>query len=134
MLMIKTPERGTDPGGSGDFGANRGSRLHMGVDYAAWPGSILLSPVKGIVTRLGYPYGDDLSYTYVEVTDKEGNRHRFFYIDPSVDIGEAVRRTTPLGTVQDVSVRYPVPRGMKPHIHYEIINKDGVHTVPFGED
>ena len=130
MLKVKTPERGTDTWGSGLWGAPRGSRLHMGVDYTAWPESILLSPVKGKVTKLGYPYGDDLSYRYVQVVDREGCRHRFFYVEPLVDVGDRVKVGTELGIVQDIVKRYPVPKGMKPHVHYEIIDSNGNYMNP----
>jgi hypothetical protein len=102
----------------------------MGVDYVAAPESILLSPVKGEVTKLGYPYGDDLSYRYVQITDKEGNKHRFFYVEPLVELGQKVRKTTRIGIVQDITRRYPTPVGMKVHVHYEIINKDGLYEEP----
>lgn len=130
MLTTIAPRRGTDTWGSGAFGASRGNRLHMGVDFVTAPESTLLSPVKGEVTKLGYPYGDDLSYRYVEITDKDGSRHRFFYVEPLVDLRQKVRKGDKIGIVQDVTRRYPVPIGMKVHVHYEIINKDGLYEEP----
>jgi len=78
MLQIITPKRGTDGYGSGEFGASRSNRTPHGVDYACYPGSQLLSPVKGSVTKLGYPYRDDMAYRYVEITDCNELRHPFF--------------------------------------------------------
>lgn len=130
MIKVILPERGIDPGGNGMFGAPRGTRLHMGVDYAAAPESIVLSPVKGRVTKVGYPYGDDLSYRYVQVTTKDGEAHRLFYVEPLVDIGNNVKVGDKLGIVQDVSQRYPIPKGMKPHVHYEIKDANGVYMNP----
>ncbi len=130
LILIEPPERGRDSWGSGAFGASRGSRTHVGIDYAVQPGSVLLSPVTGVVTKLGYPYGDDLSFRYVQVTDEDKNRHRFFYVEPGVKLGDEIFPATTLGTVQDIVRRYPTPRGMKPHIHYEIIDANGLYVNP----
>jgi len=130
QLMVRTPLRGTDPGGSGHFGASRGRRLHMGVDFAAAPDSVLLSPVTGKVTKHGYPYSDDLSYRYIQIVDKNGWRHRFFYVDPIPVLDSTVEVGDEIGKVQDISTRYPVPKGMKCHIHYEIIDKNGNYVEP----
>lgn len=130
MLTIKTPERGKDSWGNGMFGAPRGTRLHMGVDFAAWPESILLSPVKGKVTKHGYPYGDDLSYRYIQIVDRNGWRHRFFYVEPLADLGTSVKVGDEIGIVQDITHRYRIPKGMVPHIHYEIIDVDGLYIDP----
>ena len=129
-LLLQAPERGNDAWGAGHFGAPRGTRLHVGVDYAALPGSRLLSPVHGTVTKLGYPYGDDLSFRYVEVTDTWGLRHRFFYVKPLVRIGERIEEGDVLGEVQDIVSRYPDPPGMKPHFHYEIKDQHGDYLAP----
>ncbi|MAG24824.1 hypothetical protein CMI47_04520 [Candidatus Pacearchaeota archaeon] len=133
MLEVITPPRGKDTWGSGDFGASRGSRLHMGVDYEAPAGATLLSPVHGIVTKHGYPYGDDLAYRYIQVLDPDGNRHRFYYVTPTAELREAVCEGDPLGTVQNIVRRYPTPKGMKNHVHYEIIDADGNYKSPEGE-
>lgn len=117
MLKAGLPVRGTDQHGSGAYGAPRGVRTHKGVDYAAWPGSAILSPVPGSITKIGYPYGDDMSFRYVEVTDALGRQHRFFYLDPIVSIGDTVVVDDELGQVQDLGKRYP---GITPHCHYEI--------------
>lgn len=129
MIKIICPERGTDPAGAGHFGARRGTRLHLGVDYTAQPESIVLSPVKGKVTKLGYPYGDDLGYRYVEVTDRAGDRHRLFYVEPLVLLDQRVKEGDKIGIVQDITRRYP-NSGMKPHIHYEIKDENGQHLDP----
>ena len=127
-ILVVVPERGRDSWGEGHFGASRGDRTHMGIDYAAVPGSVLISPITGQVTKLGYPYADDLSYRYVQVTDSLGRKHRWFYIEPGVTVGETViAEFSSLGTVQDIVKRYPTPHGMTPHFHYEV--KDGTGYV-----
>lgn len=131
-ITVLIPKRGRDSWGEGHFGASRGKkRTHMGVDYCVAEDSVLISPITGHVTKLGYPYGDDLTYRYVEVKDHHGARHRFFYVEPDVEPGDVVfEGETELGTVQNIVRRYPVPRGMKNHIHYEIIDADGLYVNP----
>ena len=128
MLRIVLPERGTDEWGCGDFGAPRGSRTHMGIDYECYPGAKVLSPVEGLVTKLGYPYGDDLSYRYVEVTAEDLSRHRIFYVSPLVRLGDNVRKDTVIGLCQNIQERYTST--MKNHVHYEILMPDSVPKNP----
>lgn len=122
-----------DEAGSGEFGSSRdgGARTHSGVDFVSKPDSPVLAPVTGKVSKLGYPYGNDLSYRYVQITDEEGNAHRLFYVKPSKNlaIGQPVTQYDPIGTAQDVSRRYP-DRGMTPHVHYEIKNNLGKFIDP----
>jgi hypothetical protein len=118
-----------DPAGLGHFGAPRaGGRTHRGIDYRCAPGGEVLAPVRGVVTRLGYPYGDDLNWRYVEITgDDQLNgpeRHRLFYVRPVCKEGDQVTLDTVIGVAQDISERYP-DQGMLPQIHYEIKNAAG---------
>lgn len=123
MIKVTLNMRMPDDWGQGNFGASRGSRTHNGVDLACWPDAILTSPVKGRVTKINNVYSDpDKSrYLYVEVTDDDELRHRFFYVKPSVKVGEIVDADEPLGSVQDIRVAYS--NSMTPHVHYEIIHK-----------
>lgn len=134
MLQVITPPRGVDAYGSGEFGAPRnGSHpTHRGEDYAALPGSQLLSPIRGRVTKHGYPYRDDLTFQYIEVTDGDLNRHRFFYTYPLVELGELVHEGDILATVQNISGRYQSSNKtpMANHIHYEIIDDHGTYLNP----
>ena len=68
-----------------------------------------------------YPYGDDLSYRYVQVT-VGGYDFRVFYIDPSVRVGQEVTADTAIGLVQDLGLRYP---GIPNHVHFEIKSGGG---------
>lgn len=122
MLKVIAPPRGRDRHGSGEFGAPRGEREHEGVDYHVAPLSLVLPVRPGKVTKLGYPYGDDLAYRYVEVTDLEGNRWRYFYVEPMVRVGTRVTTRESIGLAQDLTSRYP---GIKPHVHLEVHDPSG---------
>jgi len=126
LITSILPVRGNDAHGSGAWGASRGSRTHKGIDFAAFPLTRICSPIDGECTKLGYPYGDDLSFQYVEVTDERGRQHRFFYLEPLVKVGDTIKTGQPLGTVQDLERRY---HGITPHCHYEI-KRNGEYLNP----
>lgn len=132
--------------GSGAFGATRGKyRLHEGEDYVFAPGADVLSPVQGVVTKLGYPYGLTdkqnrtsyrIQFRYVQVTDSAGNLHRLFYVSPDVQVGDNVLEGVHLGVAQPIIHRISLDgrtygaRGMKNHVHYEILDREGVPQDP----
>lgn len=126
MHLHNMPLRGHDRHGGGEFGASRGGRSHGGIDLVVPAGEEILSPVTGEVTKLGYTYGDDLSYRYVEVT-AEGYRYRLFYVAPTVRVGDKVEYGDPVGTAQNIKRRYP---GITPHIHFEVRNAEGSYIDP----
>lgn len=131
MVTVILQKRLPDDFGSGEFGASRGSRTHRGIDYMCDPGAIVASPVTGEVTKLGYPYGDDLSYRYVEVTTEVGARHRMFYCEPGVKVGDLVASGDPLGAAQDIAKRYNTDsKKMNNHVHYEIKAVHGAFVNP----
>jgi murein DD-endopeptidase MepM/ murein hydrolase activator NlpD len=117
VITAILPVRQQDAHGDGMWGASRGSRKHTGVDFACFVGTKITSHVIGQCTKIGYPYGDDLSFKYVEVTDAQEKQHRFFYLKPSLKVGDQVDIGTVLGEVQDLERRYS---GITPHCHYEI--------------
>lgn len=132
MLVVRRTlnPRGTDAWGDGSFKASRGKRVHKGIDYQSEPDDAVFSPVDGTVTKVGYPYapipGEPITYRYVEVEDELKNKHRVFYIDPSVSVGWKVDTTSVIGIAQDIAAKYSMPdRIMKNHVHYEIIDHDG---------
>tara|TARA_R110000787_G_C13443394_1_gene446738 strand:- start:13163 stop:13603 length:441 start_codon:yes stop_codon:yes gene_type:complete len=112
--------RGIDGYGSGAYGASRGDRTHKGIDFKAPAGTAILSPVDGVVSKLGYPYSDDFSYRYVEVTTRSGRKHRLFYVDPIVQLGDKIAVGQPLGLAQHIAARYN-EHLMNNHIHYEVM-------------
>lgn len=131
MLLgaVQLELRGTDAWGDGSYGARRdgGRRRHNGVDYLAAPGTAILAPVAGIVTKLGYPYGDDLSFRYVEIRSHAGCKHRLFYVEPARELRSDIRKGSVVGHTQDLGKRYP---GMPNHVHYEIKDQYGQFINP----
>ena len=125
MKLSELKRRGSDGFGSGHFGASRGPRTHNGVDLLAGTGEDIDSPVVGTITKLGYPYGDDLSYQYVQISVEDYD-FRVFYVEPSVKVGDEVTADTVIGVVQHLGSRY---HGIPNHVHFEI-KKDGDYLDP----
>lgn len=113
---VELSKRGVDSYGSGEYGASRGKRTHNGIDYVCEVGSEIYPIANGIVTKIGYPYGDDLSYKYVQVS-ASGLNYRYFYVEPCVLKGQTVSTNTVIGTAQNLDRRYA---GITPHIHLEV--------------
>jgi len=132
MISATLPKRGTDSWGSGEFGASRGSRTHKGIDYACPAGAVIHSPVTGLVTKLGYPYADNLEYRYIEITTVDQLRHRIFYVEPISSKGDVISTGQVIGVCQDIAWKYYEPDvgPMKNHIHYEILEADGTPINP----
>ena len=134
-MKFRTPIR-VDKLGDGHYGTSRGDRKHRGVDFEAPVGSKALSACKGTVTRIGTAYSGDSTYKYVEVRRNRYNVSRkrydtffirYFYLEPSVREGDVIFEGTCLGTVQDLTKRYP---GITPHVHVELMNHDRVRIDP----
>jgi len=109
-----------DAFGSGAFGASRdgGGRRHAGVDYIAEAGQTVVAPISGYVSHIGYCYGDAPHYRYVEITNPAlGYEARVFYVDPDVQVGDAVRVGDPIGRADSLQPRYA---GITDHVHLEI--------------
>jgi murein DD-endopeptidase MepM/ murein hydrolase activator NlpD len=86
------------------------------VDYACTPNSRVLAIKGGEVTKLGYCYGDDLSFRYVEIRSADGLYARYLYVEPLVIVGERVRMGDVLGHSQSLTGRY---EGITEHVHFE---------------
>lgn len=139
MLLATLPPRGTDDFGSGAFEAPRGSKKHKGIDFACYPGTMIFSHTAGIVTKLGYAYKNDLSFRYVEVTDNDRLRHRYFYLNPLVAVGDPVKKGDLIGSNQNIADRYSVikvkdgkllSKVMRNHCHYEVLKRDNTPINP----
>lgn len=124
-MFIKPQKRISDSYGSGHYGAPRGSTTHKGIDFKVNPNTEIHSHINGQVTKLGYPYADDLNFRYVQITDIHGFRHRFFYVLPMVKKGDQIIIGNVIGASQELGKRYPVtdikPTPITEHFHYEVI-------------
>ncbi|RKX64802.1 MAG: hypothetical protein DRP42_05815 [Tenericutes bacterium] len=129
ILPVPATSIRNDPAGSGVFKARRGPRIHKGVDLVCEPGDLVVAPLDGWITKIGYPYSDDLSYRYVEITSESHLVCRVFYIEPTVELGSEVEAGDQIGFAQDVAARYKLDaRGgiryrtnqMLPHVHVEL--------------
>jgi len=128
VRTIHRPKVRNDSQGQGHWQAKRGSRKHNGVDLEADVGSDIISEIEGTVTKLGFPYSQKslttekkrlkAAFRYVQITDKDGYHHRFFYVNPSVLRYSEVKKDTVIGTAQDLTKPYP---GMDNHVHYEVV-------------
>ncbi len=119
------PMRQHDAYGEGEFGASRdgGSRRHEGVDYDASSGQKVVAPISGFVSKIGYAYAGDMDLKFVEVTNPAlGYVARIFYVDPSVEVGQAVRVGAVVGTALSLQAKYP--GGMTDHVHTELSGPD----------
>jgi murein DD-endopeptidase MepM/ murein hydrolase activator NlpD len=118
--------RQTDAYGCGEFGASRdgGSRDHEGVDFRADANQPLVAPISGYVSKIGYAYPGDETLKFVEITNPALHYEaRVFYIDPSVQVGEAVAIGHQIGTHHTLERKYP--GGMTDHVHLELIDTHG---------
>lgn len=120
-------ERGSDAQGNGAFGAPRGSRKHVGRDYAVKPGGNVSCPVEGRVSRIGQCYADDPTFKLVEIHHDRGFV-RVLYVDPCVSPGDDVMPGQTIGLAQDLTSRYP---GITNHVHMDLRL---VHGVLCGRD
>ncbi len=111
--------RGTDPMGSGEFGAPRGGRDHMGTDYLGVPGQTILWVCGGKVVKIGYPYSDDLRFRYVAFKTAEGHYVRQLYVNPDewAVVGNEIIAGREAGILQALHGRYPQ---IKNHCHVDI--------------
>jgi hypothetical protein len=124
MLRLLSPTisgqlRHVDPGGAGWFGASRIGRRHTGVDFVAAIGEDIRAPAKGTISRIGWPYADDLSYRLIDLAIGDLAIIRIFYVDPveDLEVGHLVVTGQTIGYAQDIVARYPNPPGMQNHVH-----------------
>ncbi len=111
--------RGCDDHGCGYFGAPREYGSHIGADYKASPGQDVKAVTSGTVSKIGYPYGDDLSYRYVQISTPDGYVVQELYVDPAKGIttGTEVTGGQVIGTQQPLDRRYP---GITEHVDVRI--------------
>lgn len=117
--------RTDDAYGHGAFGASRdgGSRPHEGVDWIAAAGQDVVAPISGYVTKIGQAYAGDGDLKFVEITNPAlGYVARVFYVNPAVEVGQALRLGQSLGRAHSLQAKYP--GGMTDHVHMELQGPD----------
>lgn len=130
--------RGWDDWGSGAYLSSRGGRKHNGEDLVCDGGTIILSPIDGTVSRAdGIVYPDPAlrDWTYIQITDKDGNHCRHMYVSNffGLEICQRVKRGQPIGIAQGIESRYQASETKGPmigHIHFEVKNRRGKHINP----
>lgn len=118
--------RQTDAYGCGEFGASRdgGSRDHEGVDFKADANQPVDAPISGYVSKIGYAYPGDDTLKFVEITNPALHyQARVFYVDPTVQVGDAVALGHEIGTHHTLARKYP--GGMTDHVHLELMDTHG---------
>ena len=124
-ILSKIELRGNDPTGHGYYGAKRGNRKHKGLDLVTVPNEDVCSPIDGVITKLGYPYANNLEFRYVEITN-DIYRIRVMYCKPiDVFVDQRIFKGNKIGEAQDIA-GYWNPK-MKNHIHLEVY-KNGLLT------
>lgn len=115
------PIRGNDDFGSGHFGASRGNRPHLGIDYVTTEGEPIYAPFDMEVTRVSLPYFDTSDYkgiafsTQIAGVNYDG---RWWYFVPNSDIiGHSVSKGQLLGYAQSLQGRY---QGITDHTHLQL--------------
>lgn len=117
--------RGHDKYGSGAFAATRTTagkhRLHGGIDFAAEPGQLVVSPITGTVIREARPYGDGGPWdtgVLIETPEREAILVKMFYCRPLIDIiGTHVDAGDPVARAISLQDKY---EGITDHIHLEV--------------
>lgn len=114
--------RKCDAHGCGHFGASRGNRKHNGVDVLTNEGDLILSPIRGLVTRYAVPYANDPTYKGIEIQN-EKYTIKIFYIVPTIAVGTKVDAGMVIGKAQNIAKRYSA--GMQNHVHIEVYDYKG---------
>jgi len=123
--------RKADAYGHGEYGARRdgGARRHEGVDFVADPGQPVVAPISGYVSKIGFAYADDSNLKFIEISNPALRyTARVFYVDPEVEVGQAVRVGQTIGSQHSLERKYP--GGMTDHVHLEIMNTRGARIDP----
>jgi len=121
-------ERNRDPKGHGEYGMPRGTKKHRGWDIVVEPGTLIKSPLSGIIVKYGHMYANALQFRYVDVAN-ETYRVRLGYVElmPDLRTNMHVVEMDCIAVAQDIAGYWG--GGMKPHIHIEVY-KNGLLTDP----
>lgn len=126
-ITAKNTSRGCDPKGCGEFGTNRTHGSHEGLDIKATPGEVIFSPISGKVTRFPFPYGNDLSFSGIEIKNSDYTV-KIFYLKATVLANSTVSAGQAIGLAQNIAKKHG--GGMINHVHIEARDKFGVLLDP----
>jgi len=119
------PIRQSDAWGDGYFGASRGDRPHLGVDYVVNEGEVIYAPCDMDSFNLSYPYSFGTNDTYI-LTGARFNTKidgvnfdgRLWYFTPYSHLfGRDIPKGTPIGVAQTLQHRYA---GITDHLHFQL--------------
>lgn len=134
ICPVRSRKIRSDSEGDGHYGAPRGNRKHIGIDLISYVGENVLSPVSGVINRLGFAYSKprDSNYIFkiISIEDKDGLKHELFYVNPCVKVGDTVEQGNLIGQTQDLRIQYPLLSNMKNHVHLQIKNNCGIIINP----
>lgn len=109
-----------DAEGLGHFGASRGGRTHLGVDFQVRPGHEIVSPITGTIKRIAWPYKVGGEYSGLLIENKIFECKMFYFLPFKSIVGNPVLRGETIGNAQAISLAYP---GMFNHIHMQLMLK-----------
>ena len=113
------PQIRVDSHGDGHFLSSRGERFHRGLDLVVVPDEAIVSPIKGKVVRMAFPYARDPKWKGLFI---KGEHYwvKIFYIRPFDFIVQTkVKAGEIIGVTQDIRNKYD--SGMLPHIHLAVM-------------
>lgn len=112
--------RDCDSYGCGHFGASRGDRIHKGIDVITQTGQSILAPIKGKVTRHGYPYEGNTYYKLIEIVN-DMYKVKIMYVEPMISVGNQVNAGQVIAKAQNIAAKYST--SMTNHSHVEVYKK-----------
>jgi murein DD-endopeptidase MepM/ murein hydrolase activator NlpD len=109
-----------DSGGQGHYGASRGSRTHLGTDFAARAGQMVLAPLDMVIKRIAKPNASYLSGIAFYTPNSTG---KMFYFEPDTSlIGEEVHQGQIIGIAQELQSHYGQNVGDHIHVQFDSFN------------
>ena len=120
--------RKCDSHGCGHFGAPRGNRDHMGLDFETTLGQIIYAPTDCVVNRHG-KVANDGRHDLIELVWKEGNddfRCKIMYVYGMLPVNSLIRSGGVIAQADTLQDKY---QGITEHVHLELI-KNGQHVDP----
>ncbi|WP_299084872.1 hypothetical protein [uncultured Paraglaciecola sp.] len=132
MLVIsrQQPPVRNDIAGSGEFLAQRGLRVHYGIDYQLAAGEAVLLARTCAFSKTGQAYSHAPEFRYIEFRDGAWFV-RYFYVEPreALMVGDTMIEGEFIGKSQAVGQHYA--NGMQDHVHVEVFQPGDIgDTIP----